>query len=106
MTNEQDSSKTPEETTSSETTEHDHNQLPVPSFSTFVFSIASSALVQLGEMPNPETGKPEKNLLMAKHTIDMLSMLQDKTQGNLDESEKQLMDGVLYELRMKYITCK
>ena len=77
--------------------------MPQVSFNTFILSIASSALVQLGEVPDPETGKTGENLLLAKHTIDVLCMLREKTSGCLDAEEKQLMDGLLYELRMKYV---
>ena len=77
--------------------------MPQVSFNTFILSIASSALVQLGEVPDPETGKTGENFLLAKHTIDVLCMLRQKTSGCLDDEEKQLMDGLLYELRMKYV---
>lgn len=78
-------------------------QLPKVDFSTFVLSLASSALVQLGEVPNPENGRNEQNLPIAKHTIDILAMLREKTSCGLTEEETRLMDGVLYELRMKYV---
>lgn len=77
--------------------------MPVPTFSTFILSLASSALVQLGEAPDPATGKMEEDIAMAKHTIDILSMLQEKTQRCLDEDEQRLINGLLYELRMKYV---
>ena len=78
--------------------------MPKPTFSTFILSLASSTMVHLGEVPNPETGEAAENLVLAKHTIDILSMLHDKIdQHKLDESEKRLMDGLLYELRMKYV---
>lgn len=77
--------------------------MPEVTFNTFVLSLASSGLVQLGEVPDPETGAVQENILMAKHTIDILCMLRDKTQGCLEDDEKQLMDALLYELRMKYV---
>ena len=77
--------------------------MPMPTFSTFILSLASSALVQLGEAPDPASGKMEEDITMAKHTIDILSMLQEKTQRCLDEDEKRLINGLLYELRMKYV---
>jgi hypothetical protein len=80
--------------------------LPKPTFSTFVLSLASSALVQLGEVPEPATGKVEENIPLAKHSIDILSMLQIKTEKGLDGDEKRLLDGLLYELRMKYVVKK
>lgn len=77
--------------------------MPKVTFTTFVLSLASSGLVQLGEVPDPDTGATGEHLLMAKHTIDVLCMLRDKTQGCLDPEERQLLDGLLYELRMKYV---
>lgn len=78
-------------------------RMPEVTFETFILSLASSGLVQLGEVPDPSTGETAENLLMAKHTIDVLSMLRDKTAGCLDEDEKKLLDALLYELRMKYV---
>jgi len=80
--------------------------LPKVTFATFVMSLASSALVQLGEVPEPETGQVQVNLPLAKHTIDILTMLQQKTGNCLDPDEKQLLEGLLYELRMKYVVKK
>jgi hypothetical protein len=78
-------------------------RMPEVSFTTFILSIASSGLVQLGEVPDPESGATRENLLMAKHTIDVLTMLRDKTKNCLDEDESKLMEALLYELRMKYV---
>ena len=77
--------------------------MPQVTFSTFILSLASSALVQLGEVPNPETEKIEPDLLMARHTIDILCMLQSKTRECLDPDESRLLEGVLYDLRLKYV---
>lgn len=77
--------------------------LPQVTFSTFVMSLASSALVHLGEVPEPETGQMSENLPVAKHTIDILSMLKEKTGNCLDPDEAQLLEGLLYDLRMKYV---
>ncbi|MDO5536194.1 MAG: DUF1844 domain-containing protein [Desulfovibrionaceae bacterium] len=77
--------------------------LPEITFSTFVLSLASSALVNLGEVPNPATGETSADPLMAKHTIDTLSMLEEKTRKGLTGDEKGLLDSVLYELKMKYV---
>lgn len=85
------------------TTTEQNFTLPQVTFSTFVLSLASSALVQLGEVPNPETNAIQEDLIMAKHTIDILEMLQEKTGNCLDAEEKQLLEGVLYEVRMKYV---
>jgi hypothetical protein len=77
--------------------------MPQVTFSTFILSLASTALVQLGEVPNPENGRVEENLALGKHTIDVLDMLHAKTHTCLDNEEKRLLDGILYELRMKYV---
>ena len=80
--------------------------MPQVTFSTFILSLASSALVQLGEVPNPETGATEQDLIIAKHTIDILTMLEEKTRNCLDADEARLLEGSLYELRMKYVMKK
>lgn len=77
--------------------------MPQVTFSTFILSLASSALMQLGEVPNPETGAIEQDLVMARHTIDVLDMLRQKTSACLDDEERRLLDGILYEVRMKYV---
>lgn len=80
--------------------------MPKPTFSTFVLSLASSALVQLGEVPDPATGKTAEDILLAKHSIDILAMLKEKVEKGLDAEETRLLEGLLYELRMKYVVKK
>ena len=63
----------------------------------------ASALLQLGAIEDPTTGQKEKNLPMAKQTIDILSMLQEKTAGNLSEEEENLLKNILYDLRIMYV---
>ena len=82
-----------------ETDEVKGQPLPAVTFSAFVLSIASSALVHLGEVPDPESGQTMRNLEVAKHNIDVLSMLKDRTAGNLDADDTRLIDAVRYELR-------
>jgi hypothetical protein len=77
--------------------------MPEVTFSTFVLSLASSALVQMGEVPNPETGATEANTLLARSTIDILTMLEEKTSHGLEPDEARLLRDVLYELRMKFV---
>ena len=77
--------------------------LPPLEFSTLILSLASSVVYHLGEMPHPETGRSEQNLPVAKQTIDLLAVLQDKTRGNLTEEEAGLLESLLYELRIKYV---
>lgn len=78
-------------------------QLPEVNFATFIFSLSSSALFHFGDIPDPSSGAKKKNLVMAKHTIDILSMLQEKTSGNLTPDEEQLFKNILYDLKMRYV---
>jgi hypothetical protein len=78
-------------------------QLPQLDFSTFVLSLNSSALVQLGLLEDPVDGQKTKNIMMAKQTIDLLAMLEEKTKGNLTSDEANILQNILYELRMLYI---
>ena len=77
--------------------------LPKIDFSTFVLSINSSALVQLGLIEDPDSGQKAKNLPLAKQTIDLLAMLEEKTRGNLTGDEENILKNILYELRMLYV---
>jgi hypothetical protein len=72
-------------------------------FSSFVFSLSTSALLHLGEVPDPITQKIEKNLRLAKQTIDILGMLKEKTRGNLTADEEKLIDNLLADLRWRFI---
>jgi hypothetical protein len=76
---------------------------PQVDFSTFIFSLFSSALIQLGDMADPVTGKLEKNLQAAKQTIDILDILAKKTEGNLSDEEAHLLTNASAELKWKYI---
>lgn len=78
--------------------------LPDIDFSTFIFSLSSSAILHLGLMENPYTKTIDKNLPLAKQTIDIISMLKDKTKGNLSDEEENLITHLLTELRFKYVT--
>ena len=78
-------------------------QFPEINFATFVASLMHSALLQLGHIEDPTTGQKNKNLPVAKQTIDILSMLQEKTAGNLDEEEENLLKNILYDLRIMYV---
>jgi hypothetical protein len=77
--------------------------LPAINFATFIFSLNSSALVQLGMMEDPTTGEKTENLPLAKQTIDILSMLEEKTKGNLDADEAGMLKNILYDLRIHYV---
>ena len=74
------------------------------SFAAFVLSLAHTAAVHFGDIPDPETGRPfEANLPAAKQMIDILSLLEEKTRGNLTAEERQLLDQLLYELRLRFV---
>ncbi len=78
-------------------------EFPEINFSTFVMSLNASVLFHLGVIEDPATGKQTKNLPMAKQTIDILSMLEKKTTGNLTHDEEQLIKNILYDLRILYV---
>lgn len=73
-------------------------------FASFLLSLATTGMVHLGEIPEPTTGQPMENLQAAGQMIDLLSLLQEKTSGNLSGEEAQLLEGLLYELRMKFLS--
>ena len=79
------------------------DELPPASFGALVSNIVAQALFALGAIADPRTGKRYRDLGLAKHQIDLLSMLEEKTRGNLTEQEKKMLDNALYEVRMAYV---
>lgn len=80
------------------------NQREIPvCFSSFLVSLASSAMLHLGEAPDPVTRTRTVNLGLARNTIDVLGLLKAKTEGNLDNEETKLIETLLYELRLKFV---
>jgi len=77
--------------------------LPEASFITFIAGMGTQALVHLGAVPDPATGKVQVQVQAAKYTIDILGVIEEKTAGNLTDDEKRHLDGLLYELRMRYV---
>ena len=77
--------------------------LPEISFINLIFSLSTSVLIQLGEIQDPVTQQLDKNLPLAKQTIDLIGMLQEKSKGNLTSDEEKLLENVLYDLRMRYV---
>ena len=77
--------------------------LPEVNFTTLIFSLSSSALFHLGEAVDPQAGEKNKDLPLAKHTIDTISMLKEKTEGNLTEEEQKFMESVLADLKWRYV---
>ena len=80
--------------------------MPDVTFTTFFMALNSSALYHLGELADPATGQPQKDLLLAKHTIDTMSMLQAKTAGNLSREEIDLVETTLYDLKMRFVKAR
>jgi len=72
-------------------------------FSTLILSLATGALIHLGLAPDPVTKKTVKNVELARQNIDILNLLQEKTKGNLSDDERQLLDNLLSETRMRFI---
>ncbi|WP_035245016.1 DUF1844 domain-containing protein [Desulfogranum mediterraneum] len=77
--------------------------MPQVSFASFILSLNTSALFHMGELPHPESGEKLVDYDLAKHTIDTLDLLAEKTVGNLDHDESELLTRVLYELKMKFV---
>jgi hypothetical protein len=82
---------------------HGHEPHPPVTFASFVFSLSTSALMLMGEQLDPRQGKIPVNLPQAKEIIDILSVLEAKTKGNLDQEEQAMLTDMLYALRMKYV---
>jgi hypothetical protein len=77
---------------------------PLLSFTGFVLSLASTAAIHFGDLPDPESGQPsEVNLGGAAQMIEILALLEEKTKGNLTAEERQILEQVLYELRMRFL---
>ena len=72
-------------------------------FASYVMSIASSAMITLGQLPDPATNLITIELDTARHLIDVLSMLEQKTTGNLDATEQKLVTSLLYDLRLGFV---
>src|SRR5579885_37189 len=80
-----------------------HEQAPPVTFSSFVFSLSTSAMMLMGEQLDPAQPRVPVNLAQAKEIIDILSMLEEKTRGNLSGDEQAVLPDMLYALRMKYV---
>lgn len=98
----QESKKASEASTPSE----DQKAQNTPSsidFSHFILSLSTSAMIHMGFMEDPHTGKKDTNLTMARHEIDVIEMLAEKTKGNLSQQEEQVLSQMLYRLRMGFV---
>ncbi len=85
-------------------TDSSHPPHPPVSFSSFVFSLGTSSLMLMGETLDPQQPAPPVNLPQAKEIIDILSMMEEKTKGNLSSDEASVISDMLYTLRMKYVS--
>lgn len=87
-----------------ETKEGKGQESPPPAtLESLIYMLATSAMVNMGLVPNPVDQKTERNPPLAQHSIDLLGVLQQKTKGNLTEQESRLLEEILYDLRMKYV---
>ena len=78
-------------------------ELPPASFSFLLTTLATQAMASLGQLPDPVEGKPVVRLSHAKHYIDTLGILEEKTKGNLTQEESNMLNGLSHQLRMAYV---
>jgi len=78
-------------------------QMPPASFELLVTSLATEALMALGQMPHPVTGKAQAQRNLAKYLIDTLDMLREKTKGNLPPNEQQMIESVVHQMRLLFV---
>jgi Domain of unknown function (DUF1844) len=98
--------KAPGEPPKKRTTETTTPPLPEVSFTGLIFSLSSSALFHMGEIADPATGEKKKDLGLAKHAVDTIAMLREKTAGNLTPEEQKFVENVLTDLRWRYVKAK
>ena len=79
------------------------DDLPAVDFTTFVLSLSHSALLHLGDAPHPLDEQSGIDLPMARQTIDLLALIQEKTHGNLTGAEEQVLSQSLYDLRLRFV---
>lgn len=77
--------------------------MPEVTFAAFIMSLNTSALFHLGEIADPVTGEKTIDRELARHTIDTLMLLEDKTKGNLTDEEEQMLTGILYDVKMRFV---
>ena len=83
--------------------EHEHGEMPPVDFISFISSLAATAFLHLGDKFSPDQPDDMKDLTAAKQMIDLLGLLDEKTKGNLTQEEAQMMESILYSLRMRYV---
>ncbi len=94
-----------EEKKESQAQDKSRERIPLPevTFSSLIMTLTSSVLVYFGEIPDPVTGEKKVDLDLAKHGIDTIALLKEKTKGNLTTEEQNMIDTILTELRLKYV---
>jgi len=80
--------------------------MPEVTFEALLLSFNTSALYHMGELADPVTGKKQKDLMLARHAIDTLKLMQEKTKGNLTAEEGSLLDNILHDLRLRFVLAK
>lgn len=80
--------------------------MPEVTFSTFIMSLNTSALYHLGEIKDPHTGKSDVDFGLARHAIDTLVMLQQKTKGNLSREEEEMLKTILYDVKLRFVKAR
>jgi hypothetical protein len=80
--------------------------MPEVTFAAFIMSLNTSALFHLGEISDPASGEKIKDMVLAKHAIDTMAMLQEKTKGNLSEGESEMLRNALFDLKMRYVKAR
>jgi hypothetical protein len=100
---EQASQEGKKEEKAEEREERTSSPLPEVNFSSFILSLSSSILLHLGEIADPQSGEKKKDLALAKQTIDIITLLKEKTAGNLTEEEQNLVEHILYDMRMRFV---
>lgn len=80
--------------------------MPEVTFSAFVMSLNTSVLYHLGEIKDPQTGKTEVNFDLARHAIDTLVMLEQKTQGNLSHDEQEMLKNIVYDVKLRFVKAR
>jgi hypothetical protein len=100
-----ESKASPDREQKQETKKEDVQRPPLPevNFTSLIFSLSSSAFFNLGEIADPQTGQIQKDLPLAKHSIDIIAMLRDKTKGNLNDEEQKFLENILADLRLRYV---
>jgi hypothetical protein len=95
-----------DEEKSAESTTENQGKMPPPTFSSLITILGTQALIAMGQIPDPASGKPQVDLENSQHFIDLLGMLDAKTVGNRTTEESQLLDDVLHQLRMMFVAVK